>query len=86
MNAFSQIATAYEPVSYADWSYVMTPADFPNGCFTRTINGRSYGYGENKLGVKVSVPLNVRLCRGCDQIISQHLCTSCNLVFVGDGE
>jgi hypothetical protein len=78
-------AVDWEPVSLTEGSYVMRPEDFPEGCFTRMTGRGLVGYGKNKLGIEVKVPLNVRLCRGCDGIIVDRHCEDCRLVFVRDG-
>jgi hypothetical protein len=85
MNVISRIA-AYEPVSLAAWSYTMTPDDFPDGCSIRTdaLSGRQWAFGRNKIGLMVSAPLNVPLCKGCDLPITDGICPDCELVFVGE--
>jgi hypothetical protein len=85
VNAFSQIATEYERVGYAGWSYIMTPADFPDGCIvvTDAVSGRQRGIGRLWTGKMDTAPLGVPLCKGCDQIIVNDLCTDCQLVFTG---
>lgn len=74
----------YESVTYADGSYVMTEADFPEGCHTRMTGRGLVGVGNNKLGIRVKLPLNVRLCNGCDGIIVDRHCGACELVFVDE--
>lgn len=77
-------AQAYEPVTYSEGSYCMTPADFDDGCFIRTVNGKPYGTGMNSAGITITAPLGVPLCNGCDTEIADHQCGRCELVFVDD--
>lgn len=86
MNVLSRIATEYTPVSYADWSYTMSPEDFTEIHATRTdaLSGRTWVCGRNKLGVLIQAPIGVPLCSGCDLPIADGLCPDCNLVFVGE--
>lgn len=84
MNAPASLARAsYEPASLADWSYEMQPEDFAE-CFvvTNAVTGLSTGHGKNKLGLSVSLPLGVPLCKGCDGIIHDNVCDDCEVVFV----
>jgi hypothetical protein len=85
MNLLSRIA-AFEPTTYAEGSYEMTPADFIDGCFIRTdaVSGRQYGTGELRSGGMDTVPLFVPLCKGCDRLIVDDLCPDCCLYFSGD--
>ena len=76
----------FTPVSYAEGSYAMTPADFDDGFHVRwsVDGGTMIATGENKLGILVTAPLNVPLCNGCDEPIVDHLCANCELIFTGD--
>ena len=78
----------YEPTTYAEGSYVMTPEDFADGCFivTNAITGAQTGTGICPRGDKVTVPLYVPLCKGCDRPIIDHKCDACEAVFIDEPE
>jgi hypothetical protein len=66
-----------------DSHYVMTPADFRDGCYTVTdaASGRIIGFGEHKLGYRISSILNEPLCDGCDDPIpADGVCHKCRTI------
>jgi hypothetical protein len=58
-------------------TYIMTPEDFADGCFIRTVNGKPYGSGETPFGLPITVPLGVPLCSSCDTEIVNGKCPKC---------
>lgn len=73
--------------AYAEWAYRMGPDDFVDGCFAKVDveTGLVTATGQNKLGMTVTLPLNVPLCKGCDQPLDNFVCHDCSLVFHIDG-
>lgn len=77
MNAHTPTAASFNLTTGA---YIMREADFDDGCFVRTVNGRRYGTGENKLGITVTLVLNEWLCGGCDRPLGFGVCFACETV------
>lgn len=70
-----------QPFDLGVGAYRASEADFPNGCFVRTVNGRRYATGENKLGITVTLVLGLPLCGGCDQPLDCGVCLDCMAVY-----
>ena len=70
----------HHPITTQTDTYIMSASDFPEGCFVRTVNGRRYGTGENKLGLTVTLALDVPLCGGCDSPLDAGVCADCQIV------
>lgn len=62
------MAREFEIVDLEAWSYTLTEDDVEDGC--------------NRLGMRVTAPLNVPLCKGCDAPLDEYTCPNCELVFV----
>jgi hypothetical protein len=66
-----------------DSHYVMTPADFRDGCYTvvDAATGRIIGIGEHKLGYHVRTILDMPLCEGCDAPVPDDgVCHGCRQI------
>jgi len=77
----------YEPVTGNH--YTATAEDFDDGCFVRTdaLTGKQLATGTNKLGLTVTLPLDVPLCKGCCQAIpSTGLCHDCEVIHLDIAE
>jgi hypothetical protein len=67
MNTQSRLTTGKSFTPVTDHHFVMTEDDLSDG--------------RNKLGIKVNVPLDVPLCKGCDNEIIDAVCKDCELLF-----
>jgi hypothetical protein len=76
-------AAASQPFDIGEGSYIATPADFPNGCLVRfdPQNRRRIATGENRLGITVTLVLDIPLCGSCDAPLDAGVCADCSLVF-----